>query len=42
MDYIEHLSLPNKALNQEVYQPNFSVTIEEKDVFGNNLRTTTA
>lgn len=42
MDYIEHFELGNKVCNQEVYQPNFWVLIEEKDVFGINTRVTTA
>lgn len=42
MDYVEHFELGSKSLNLEVYQPNFGVVVEQKDVFGNNLKATTA
>lgn len=42
IDYVEHFEIQNKVLNQAVYQPNFSQALEEKDVFGNKMRVTTA
>lgn len=42
LDYVEHFELASKTLNQAAYSPNFSVVVEQKDVFGNPIKATTA